>query len=60
MRRSAAQAYALRAALVKCVLGLTLKWNAHLAAEATPLLTAVEHKQYGSAKARKSFQFSKR
>ncbi len=57
-----AQAYALRSALVKCVLGLASE--AKLAFRNCGYVTTdcrvVERKKYGRAKARKSFQFSKR
>ncbi|XNX62377.1 MAG: 30S ribosomal protein S9 [Candidatus Hodgkinia cicadicola] len=57
-----AQAYALRSALVKCVLGLNpeMKRAFRRCGYATTDCRVVERKKYGHAKARKSFQFSKR
>ncbi|MFP3039426.1 MAG: 30S ribosomal protein S9 [Candidatus Hodgkinia cicadicola] len=57
-----AQAYALRSALVKCVLGLNpeMKRAFRRCGYVTTDCRAVERKKYGYAKARKSFQFSKR
>ncbi len=57
-----AQAYALRAAIVKCVLGLNseMKHAFRHCGYITTDCRIVERKKYGYAKARKSFQFSKR
>ncbi len=60
---SVSQAYALRLALVKCVLGLTSKAKRafrNCGYIITDCRVVECTKKYGYAKARKSFQFSKR